>query len=230
HSGWNTEAARIAATLWRRARYRSEFANDEALCSAIRECVVQQSAQALVLAALAGENEPIIVKSNHESLDDVLLRRGAGNNTADTLVEIGLRLRVPLAAVGAPAKTYYPEIAERVGAECVIPEHAAVCNAIGAVASGIVQRVSGLITAPSDDCFRVHLPSGIRDFQALEDAADYAKGEASRLARQRAAHAGSEQIEIVTDRQDTLVNGFGGQKTFIESTVTATAAGRPRLG
>ncbi len=230
HCGWSTEAARIAATLWRRTRNGSEFASDEALCTAIRECVIQQSAQALVLAALAGEAEPVNCKSKRDSLGDVLLRRGAGNNTADTLVEIGLKLRVPLAAVGAPASTYYPEIAARVGAECVIPDHAAVCNAIGAVASGIVQRVSGLITAPSDDCFRVHLPSGIRDFRALEDAADYARDEASRLARQQAAHAGSEQIEIVTDRQDTLVSGFGGQKTFIESTVIATAAGRPRLG
>ena len=45
-----------------------------------------------------------------------------------------------LIGVGAPIHVFLPEVAQRLGTEAVIPQHAAVTNAVGAVAGGIAAR------------------------------------------------------------------------------------------
>ena len=49
------------------------------------------------------------------------------------------------------------------------------------------------------------------------------------MARARAQAAGAAMVEVKLDRQDNVVRNFGAD-LFIESTITATATGRPRLG
>jgi hypothetical protein len=111
----------------------------------------------------------------------------------------------------------------------VVPPHAEVANAVGAVASGVLQAAELLITSPADGVFRVHLADGVRDFPDLERAARLAEAEARREADTRARRAGADRVEVTVRRRDVITPGPGGHKTFIESWVTATAAGRPAL-
>ena len=131
--------------------------------------------------------------------------------------------------IGAPAATYYPAVAQRLGTPLLLPEHADVCNAVGAVASGVVQRARLLITQPADGKFRAHLPGGVRDFHDLELAAAATLAAAEAQARQMAEAAGAGEIRLETSRDDTVIEGPGGLRTFRESVIVATAAGRPRL-
>ena len=66
----------------------------------------------------------------------------------------------PLAAIGAPVEAYYPTVAGRLNTRLVLPPFAGVCNAVGAVAGGIAQRVKLLVTQPEEGRFRLHLPEG----------------------------------------------------------------------
>src|SRR5262249_43917398 len=97
-----------------------------------------------------------------------------------------------------------------------------------AVAGGILETATATVTAPREDRFRVHGPHGIADFGALEAAALHAEAEVRRTARARAEAAGAETIEVTVERNDTVVRNFGAD-LFIESRITATATGRPRL-
>jgi hypothetical protein len=147
----------------------------------------------------------------------------------DPLLDLSVRLNRPLVAIGAPVGSYYPEVARRLGTRLAIPTHAGVCNAVGAVAGGILQSVTALITAPSEGLFRVHLPVGNADFTDVERAAAHAAAEASALAVDKARAAGAGDIELRQRRADKVHRDPTGLQIFIESRIDVTAFGRPRL-
>jgi demethoxyubiquinone hydroxylase (CLK1/Coq7/Cat5 family) len=120
-------------------------------------------------------------------------------------------------------------VALLLGTPLLLPPHAEVCNAVGAVASGVVQRVSLLVTQPEEGRFRAHLPDGVRDFPELESAASATLAAAREKAEAQARAAGAIEIRLESSRADNVVEGPGGLRTFLESVIVATAAGRPRL-
>jgi len=193
------------------------------------EQVVVQSGQAVVEAALAEEGE--LDRDDLRRLSRVFVGRAMAKAeaAAASLVGFSVALKRPLAAIGAPAATYYPAVAERLGSRLVIPPHAAVCNAVGAVAGSVMQSVTALITAPEEGRYRVHLPSGLRDFKALAQADAYAEAEAMRLAETQAVAAGAATVEVKLSRRERAAEMAGGKEIFVDREITATAIGRPQL-
>ena len=101
---------------------------------------------------------------------------------------------------------------------------------MGAVAGGVAQTVKALITSPKEGRFRVHVTSGVKEFGDLEQAAEWAGHEARALAEARAREAGAREVRVEVERNDSIAQGKDGSRVFIESEITATALGRPRLG
>ena len=116
-----------------------------------------------------------------------------------------LTLRRPLVAIGAPVAAYLPETAARLHTELVIPPHADVANAVGAVAGGIIQRQRALISPLDDESgVRLHLPDGVHDFAILEEAVQYAEEIMRPRVESLAAEAGAEQVVTQTTRRDQI--------------------------
>lgn len=233
---WSVEAARLGADLWAR-RLPSQTggapAAGEAFARRVIEQVVRQSAR-VVLATAFAEGDGLDLGRGGALVDRIVARafdRAADGAPAGGpgLVDVALALRRPLVASGAPVATYYPQVAERLRTRLVIPDRAEVSNAVGAVAGGVMQSVTAVITAPAQDRFRVHLPSGIRDFSELEAAAAHATAEARRLAAEQARRAGAVDLDLRYDREDKVARGPDGFTVFLESRITATAVGRPKL-
>ncbi len=112
------------------------------------------------------------------------------------LLQHDIRLLSPIIALGASAKTHYPHIAERLNTSLVIPEYAEVAGAIGAAISSIHQYSSITITQPQEGVFRVHLTTGIEDFQMLDEAIERAKQAATIVSEQKAAKAGATKTKL----------------------------------
>ncbi|WP_119460093.1 hydantoinase/oxoprolinase family protein [Rhodospirillaceae bacterium SYSU D60014] len=232
--GWSAEAARLGGALWLRRVLDAERAaipDVEAFARRVVEQVVRQSARVLLTTALA---EADGINLGDGPVSNWLVDRGLGGSTgggeADAApLAVSLTLRRPLVAIGAPVATYYPDVAERLNTRLVIPDHAAVSNAVGAVAGGVMQAATAVITAPAEDRYRVHLPTGLRDFDDLEAAAAFAVAGTSALATEQAQRAGAVDLELRHDREDKVAEGASGFRIFIESRITATAFGRPRL-
>jgi N-methylhydantoinase A/oxoprolinase/acetone carboxylase beta subunit len=133
-------------------------------------------------------------------------------------------------AIGAPVGAYVPRTAERLHTELIIPPHAEVANAVGAVAGGVVQRLRVLISSlDGGEVFRLHLPDGVHDFDDLERAVDRAQQVMFPLAETRARQAGADQVEVQmarTDRQARLAAGWG-QEVYLGTELIFTAVGRP---
>jgi len=227
-STWDPRGAELGARLWLRQWQASGHKtpeNVQAFCHAVAETVVRQSARALMAAAIAEEHGLALPTGRAAEL---LIDRPLSGETG-RLVGLKIELHHPIVAIGAPAATYYAPVGKRLGTRAVVPEHAEVCNAIGAVAGGVSQRVDALITSPSEGLYRCHLPDGVADFRDLDQAARHAGRIIADMADRLAKAAGATDVTLSTRRDDNVVRGTDGLDTFIESRMRATATGRPRL-
>ena len=148
-------------------------------------------------------------------------------------IDVTVAVKPPIIAIGAPVGTYFPSVASQLNAQLVIPDHAEVANAIGAITSSIIETVEVLIDpiySPAGiECYTVHSPIEKVDFDELSSAAAYAEVTAKKLAREKAIQAGAgQQVEVQIERNDqTAAEGYSGSDFLLASNVKATAVGKP---
>ncbi|MEP3673867.1 hydantoinase/oxoprolinase family protein [Sulfitobacter sp.] len=226
---WDRQAAEKALALFGRRRTGAGerlAAQADVLARMIVDQLQHQTALALLEAAFAEEEdgfgEDPAVLARH-----VLMQRGLGGHAG--LVRLDTGLGVPVIGLGASARTYYPAVGTRLGCEMILPEHAGVANAIGAVVGRVTMREAGTVTSPSEGRFRVHLSAGPEDFRD-ETAALARLEEVLRAAAVGAAQdAGAADIKIDVTR-DVRTAGVEGREVFVEAEITVEASGRPRVG
>ncbi len=220
---WNREAAQLAAEIL--AAQAGMTA--EEFCRHIVDQIVDMIATEVIVKVLADE----MGGSGEGEVRDAnpFLLRAFGHAESSQL-GCRLQLRCPLVAIGAPVQAYFPEVAERLHTELVIPPHAEVANAVGAVAGGITQRVHIVINALDDASFvRVHMPDGLHDFEGLAPAVDYARENGTHFVEELAHRAGAEQVETHVVQQDHWSPVLAGQlaKIYLGTDLFFTAVGRP---
>ena len=242
---WSCAAAQLGAQVWaRRAAHvlRLPEGSPQEFSRQVFEQVLLQLGRATVEATLSQAHDVSLKPPSatdasriwRELFLDQALRK---NGEASSLLDVSLSLRLPLAAVGAPVATYFPSLAERLHTRLLIPEHAGIANAIGAVVGSVTYtaramlRPLGIYLLPlhGDEGFRVHLPTGIHDLTGLDAAVTFAEGEIRRLALEGAERAGASDIHIQVERQDHIARGRDGNEVLLDCDLTASAAGRPRL-
>jgi N-methylhydantoinase A/oxoprolinase/acetone carboxylase beta subunit len=223
-SDWDAIAAEKAARLLARSRGndgRAVAPDAATLARRIRAALIRRSAEVVLDAAFAEDGfdrpEPSLTFLARAALD-----RHAG------LLRPRLSLSVPLVGLGASAPAYYGDVAALLDAESVIPPHAGVANAIGAVVGQVRVARTATITCPAEGKFRAHLPDGARDFASLAEAQAATEAALGALARAAAADAGAAEVHLATSAEirDAEIEG---KRLLVEATVTATATGRPRL-
>lgn len=135
----------------------------------------------------------------------------------------------PLVAIGAPAATLAQRAAETFGAQLIVPEHAEVANAVGAITGVFSLSVEANIE-PSDEAYIVHSQVERRLFDDIEVAKAWAASHVRDLLDARLTAAGVTGFAIhrdvqVHDRHAASTMG----SMFLECVVRATAVGRPEF-
>jgi len=220
---WNAEASRIAAQLLAAQLDLSP----EAFCQRVVAGVSDQVTTALVSKVLG--DEVALPDWEREPSAMALLARALGDAPASDL-DCRLTLRHPLVAVGAPVAAYLPRTAQQLDTELIIPRHAEVANAIGAVAGGVMLQQLVLIRpVGTNEHIRLHLPDGIRDVGSIEEGVAYAQEVIPARLRALARQAGADHVEIQmarVDRAPSVREGWG-QEIYLGTDLTFTAVGRP---
>jgi len=167
---------------------------------------------------------------DHEPAASSLVNRAfAGEGPGD--LDCTLRLRRPIVGIGAPVTAYLPAVAGRLNTDLVIPDHAEVANAVGAVAGGVIKRRQVVITPVPGEAgqVRVFLPDGVHTFTDLEEAVRHARRVMEPLIGAMARDAGAEQVEIQFSRNDQWAPAgtAGGSPVFVGRHLRCSAAGRP---
>jgi N-methylhydantoinase A/oxoprolinase/acetone carboxylase beta subunit len=193
----------------------------EPLCEWVIKTLVRRSAETVLDSAFEedGFREPGL--SNHVLTAAALER--AGN-----IVQTALHLELPIIGLGAPARTYYGEVAELLRTQAIVPKYYDVANAIGAVVGRVSVTANATISAPQENVFRVHLAETPSDFPSLDEAVAFAEEIISAQARERATEAGAIDVKVKIDRDDNVVL-IDGRDFFVESKLVATASGRARI-
>lgn len=225
---WDGTAAEKALRLMARRRTGAgeRFApGPEPLAQAVVDQLTTQTVECLLEAAF-GE-DPAFAAEPPEVLARHLLTR-SGMDQHKGVVEVSLRLGVPVIGLGASAPSYYGAVGERLGCQMILPDHAGVANAIGAVAGQVSQRVTGLVSSPAEGRFVAHLASGLESHSTAEAALQAVEAAMVAEASDRARQAGAVDLRVTVDRAVKEVE-IEGRQMFIEARVTATASGRPRV-
>ncbi len=227
---WNAEAARLGATVLavdeRNTRARSAAESPEVLSERVHEHAVRQAARVVLECALAYDPGIEARNSRWGPLAGLIEDQVAGRQFSQ-LVDARLRLARPLVAIGAPVAAYYPEVARRLGCELHIPEHAAVCNAVGAVAGVVSETRDVLVNQPTYNVFRVHDPAGSRDYANAPHAIEEARRVSRELALTAARHAGASDPQVETIVIERRAQGSVVGDYLAEATVRSRATGRP---
>jgi len=132
----------------------------------------------------------------------------------------------PLVAIGAPAGALAPEAARKLGAQVIIPEHAEVANAVGAITGTLTLTAEATIT-PTNEAFAVHAPNERRLFTELTAARQWAGDQVTASLEEKIAAAKVEGFEF--HREVRYIDSTGAStigNLFLECRVRATAVGR----
>ncbi|HWX79895.1 MAG TPA: hydantoinase/oxoprolinase family protein [Steroidobacteraceae bacterium] len=231
---WCREAAecgaRILATEEHNARASVEPDSARGISERTVEHVVRETGRILLAAALAHDPGIEAHSKGWGTLGARLVEEIVAGRQLSSLLETRMNLARPLVAIGAPAGAYYPEVARRLGAELAIPAHAAVCNAVGAVAGVVSQTVEILVNQPSFKVFRVHDPNGIQDYEDPAPALEHARRASRELALAAARRAGAVHPHVETSVSERLAHSGAGADYLAEAIARSTATGRPYAG
>ena len=131
----------------------------------------------------------------------------------------------PIVAVGAPAASYYRDVADSMYIGLHLPEHGDVANAFGAVMGSVIQRARITITQPQHGTFRLFHDDQPKNFESLDAAKNEAREIVTRIARQKALDAGAIDPDVTLEIDDVHVKDEVDGELFLESTAIATASG-----
>lgn len=227
-NAWDADAARKGLELVARKRVGSGdmlAPSPEALAQMIVDQLTEQTSLTLLETAFAEEADTFD-QPPQELARHVLTQRGLAQHRG--LLALDAALNVDVVGLGASAPSYYPAVGERLRCGMILPEHAGVANAIGAVVGRLTLRRSGTVTSPSEGRYRVHLEDGPKDFNASDEALAVLESVLRDQAESAVRQAGAADIRVVVDR-DIRTARVEERDVFVEALLTVEASGRPRV-
>lgn len=232
---WSHDAAVFGARIWARQMRHLYGLGTWTLGDAVApsrqvvDLVIATISQKLIEAGLndAGHMNEANAGRVAALLTQLALSRGQDPAGAAALFKLQFAPDLPLVAVGAPAASYYPEVARGLGIALVLPPFGEVANAVGSVFGRVSQRVHMTVTQPVRGVYRVFTPDGPRDFAGLDAALALARDLAAVEAHLRALQAGAAQVDMGFTQSDNSVSNDIDGHMFFEAIVTAIASGPP---
>jgi N-methylhydantoinase A/oxoprolinase/acetone carboxylase beta subunit len=138
-----------------------------------------------------------------------------------------MEFKRPVIGIGAPVAFFLPRAAAIIGARFVLPEHADVANAIGAITSNVVIERQIRIVPGHGKGFFIEGLSGTRQFEVFEEADAYAKHALVGMVRTLARDAGTSAASVTIETEDQLPEDATGHPIFIGRLLKARLAGPP---
>jgi len=221
---WDRQAAQQGAMLFARKKdgYGNPLAADaEAISRRVVDRLIRLSAERVLETAFCedGLDGAALAVS---PLAQRALERSSG------IARLALFLDRPLIGLGAGAGAYYPGAGELLAVETIIPDHADVANAVGAVVGQVRITITAEIVQPAEGRFEI---AGLAEaaglaFPTMDEALDAAESLCRDAAGRAAREAGAGDVTASATR-DVKTATIEGREQFVAASVTAVAGGRP---
>lgn len=221
---WDSEAAQklVEILLKQKDRFGNRIAvSVEDLCRKVKEQLTRQSADVILATCMAESG--VAVGPGAQSLINSAL------NGQEGFVRLSLSLDRQLVGLGASAANYYPAIGERLSSTCVVPEHADVANAIGAVAGEVrIQRSLEVTSSDGGGSFHLLLEDGPLVFNDEKKVLDAASKKLREMLESLMDEAGSD-TPVFEEEVSINAPEIEGSRHFVQAKITLTATGLPKL-
>lgn len=216
---WSREGAVLAARLLFRLR-TMKVADDVALenfCREVWSATVTKSARVVLDTALGG-----IITDSAALIDAVCSGRPVVGRTDVRIVP-----RLPIVAVGGPARVFYGEVGKRLGAEVIFAPFCDVANAVGAACALVAERVAVTIEGDGNGVFRLHGGGHSALFASGTQALSEALALAQKLAMEEALRRGARDPKISIGITKSHLPDARDDDGLLSATVIAEAIGTP---
>ncbi|WP_230629110.1 hydantoinase/oxoprolinase family protein [Methanosarcina barkeri] len=211
YTAWDQEASRVGAKLLERYTETDHIE----ICKQIKQDVARN--MALNLISFIQKDVP------SSEIEKILL--------SDRFTQF--RMKIPVVLIGGPVVAYTRELKQILNADIIIPEHAEVGNAVGAVVGKGIKRIEILIkSAYSKDKKRLVLlfsPQGRETFGSYPAALEYADALGRKLIMEYMTEAGLDkgQIQIEVSRKDISLSEAGAVP--LETKLVFVGVGMPKV-
>lgn len=211
YTAWDGEASKVGAKLLERYTQTDHIK----LCKQIKKDVARNMALNLVSFVL--KDVP------PKEIEKILL--------SDRFTQF--RMKIPVVLIGGPVVAYINELKQILDAEIIVPEHARVGNAVGAVVGKGIKRLEILIKSTySKDKKRVVLlfsPLGRETFGSYPEALEHASALGRRLVMEYMTEAGLDkgQVQIDVSKKDISLSEAGAIP--VETKLVFVGVGMPKV-
>jgi len=221
---WNGDAARQGASLFARRKdgYGNPLAPDpETISGRVVDRLIRLSAERVLETALCEDGLDGAATALSPLAQRALDRKPG-------IAQIALSLDRPIIGLGAGAGACYPGAGDLLATRAIIPDHADVANAVGAVVGQVRVSVSAEIVQPVEGRFEIagQAEAAGLAFSEADAALDAAERLCGDIAAAKALEAGAGEITLSTAR-DLKTAEIEGRDQFVSASVTVTAGGRP---
>lgn len=215
-TGWNSEAARYGALIM---AHQIDISVDE-LIRTVHEEVLEKLFDSIMKMLLEDDDENLLKGGITKQLNHLLTAsfRKQRSQTADAsavgsparpdnrlnkgtaFMTCNFTTDATLVGIGAPIHLFLPDVAKVMQTRCVIPEHAGVANAIGAITGNVVAE-SQIIIKPQYSVsgitgYLAFAQAEMHPFKTHDDSIEWAKNKAHELAMAAAQARGAGDIEM----------------------------------
>ena len=233
---WSIAGAKLAAQIWARQMRvlyglgSWEKGNSEEPAHRVFTLMNDAICQTLLEAGLHQENLLNEARSrNLAALMSKLILKNGNKDDDNALFGITFGKSHPIVAVGAPATTYYPQVAKSLDVDLILPKYGHVANAVGAVMGSVVQRSEIVITQPTEGVFRIFHGAAPFDCHDLDVALSQAEAIVKQQAYDLAKSAGAADVDIRIRHDHKHITSELDGELFVEAKISAIATGKPTL-
>ncbi len=174
---------------------------------------------------LADEIDPETIETSPAAM--ALIDRALSGESDGYSVQI--TLKAPVIGIGAPAHFFLPEAARLLRAEAIIPAHADVANAVGAITSLVRIHRSVTIAVDEKGLYRLEGLPETPSFGNIEAAQEFAVEQLRNMVKNLGRQAGTAALKVEVRINDRMGSLKDGQQLFLGRTVAACLTGRPAL-
>lgn len=203
---YNTEASKLAAQFVMEYVDKYSIETDlSALCDDVYDMVKKTLYLNIVRIFLQDKYPKLKTNGIDKQLEDLiiknweLIKRGKPSE----FFEISFTTKATLTCIGAPTHIFLPDVAKALNTKCVIPENAAVANAIGAIVGNVAVtsciEIKPNYSTEGTSKYTVYSKSKKINVSELEEAIEIAKNQAILEAKTEAQkRIGAKKIDVTT--------------------------------
>lgn len=186
---WDVEAARQAVTCACHLNGRNRGALADEVMDHMIAMMVEEAVVFLAGRSESGNRLPDAVDGRWGRwFLEQSINRGGSN------LSVTISSRFPIIGIGAPACIFVEKVAQTLRAPFILPSHAHVANAAGAVAGSVVVEKEAIVYTKETEgnlSYVVQTDGRRKEFAEYDDAITHARAQVSRAAKEAATRAGA---------------------------------------